>query len=133
MIERGEGTLPPVKVGDNFLMSIHTFDRGRSGPPHLITLIVEGKFRVISCVRRRAARPNVHRGMEDSATVNEWSPYFGRKSTMGVQLMAMSSSMRFEVLGEQLQRSKKSVAPRKEKVLTPRLSTLNKAEVRLRH
>lgn len=49
MVNRGKGILPPLKVGDNVLVSIPSVDRGRGDAANLLSVIVEekdGKFRI---------------------------------------------------------------------------------------
>jgi len=43
MVQQGEGILPPVKMGDDVLLDIPIFDRGRGDPPRLIAVVVEEK------------------------------------------------------------------------------------------
>ena len=51
MITRGKGILPPLKVGDNVLLSIPSVDRGRGDAANLLSVIIEekdGKFRIVT-------------------------------------------------------------------------------------
>jgi hypothetical protein len=49
MIRRGEGILPTVKVGDNVLLKIPEFDRGRADPANMIVVVMavdDGRIKV---------------------------------------------------------------------------------------
>ncbi|XP_060848121.1 uncharacterized protein LOC132927584 [Rhopalosiphum padi] len=49
MVTRGKGILPPLKVGDNELVSIPSVDRRRGDAANLLAVIIEekdGKFRI---------------------------------------------------------------------------------------
>ncbi|CAI6369221.1 unnamed protein product [Macrosiphum euphorbiae] len=49
MVTRGKGILPPLKVGDNVLVSIPSVDRGRGDAANLLSVVMEekdGKFRI---------------------------------------------------------------------------------------
>ena len=43
MLMRGKGILPPLKVGENVLMSIPSVDRGRGDAANLLSVIMKKK------------------------------------------------------------------------------------------
>jgi hypothetical protein len=43
MVNRGNGILPPVNVGDNVLVAIPSVDRGRGDAANLLAVIIEEK------------------------------------------------------------------------------------------